>query len=110
MVLITKDIALARVPVEDVWGVGPQYSRMLREQGIETALDLRDAPDDWVRARMTVVGLRTVKELRGEPCIPLETTPPNKKLITVSRSFGSATASLAELRAAIAFYVARAAR
>jgi DNA polymerase V len=104
-----KDIALARVPVEDVWGVGPQYSKMLREQGIETALDLRDAPDDWVRARMTVVGLRTVKELRGEPCIPLEITPPNKKLITVSRSFGAATASLDELRAAIAFYVARAA-
>jgi DNA polymerase V len=104
-----KDLALERLPVDEMWGVGPQYSKMLREQGIETALDLRDAPDDWVRARMTVVGLRTVKELRGEPCIPLEFTPPNKKLITVSRSFGAATASLDELRAAIAFYVARAA-
>jgi DNA polymerase V len=58
---------------------------------------------------MTVVGLRTVTELRGTPCIPLEITPPNKKLITVSRSFGAATASLDELRAAIAFYTARAA-
>jgi DNA polymerase V len=104
-----RDIALARVPVEDVWGVGPQYSKMLREQGIETALDLRDAPDEWVRDRMTVVGLRTVTELRGTPCIPLEITPPNKKLITVSRSFGAATSILDELRAAVAFYVARAA-
>jgi len=104
-----RDIALARVPVKDVWGVGPQYSKMLREQGIETALDLRDAPDDWVRERMTVVGLRTVTELRGTPCIPLEITPPNKKLITCSRSFGAATSSLDELRAAIAFYTARAA-
>jgi DNA polymerase V len=104
-----RDIALARVPVEDVWGVGPQYSKALRERGIETALDLRDAPDDWVRERMTVVGLRTVIELRGTPCIPLEITTPNKKLITVSRSFGAATSSLDELRAAIAFYTARAA-
>jgi DNA polymerase V len=104
-----KDLALERLPVEDVWGVGPQYSKLLREHGIKTALDLRDAPDNWIRARMTVVGLRTVKELRGEPCIPLEITPPNKKLITVSRSFGSATASLEELRAAVAFYIARAA-
>jgi len=104
-----KDLALARLPVDGVWGVGPRYTEMLRRHGIETALDLRDAPDDWVRERMTVVGLRTVTELRGTPCIPLEITPPNKKLITVSRSFGAATASLDELRAAIAFYTARAA-
>jgi DNA polymerase V len=104
-----KDLALARLPVDEVWGVGPRYTEMLRRHGIETALDLRDAPDDWVRERMTVVGLRTVTELRGTPCIPLEVTPPNKKLITVSRSFGAATASLDELRAAIAFYTARAA-
>jgi len=104
-----KDLALARLPVDEVWGVGPRYTEMLRRHGIETALDLRDAPDDWVRERMTVVGLRTVTELRGTPCIPLEITPPNKKLITVSRSFGAATASLDELRAAIAFYTARAA-
>ena len=104
-----KDLALARLPVDEVWGVGPRHTEMLRRHGIETALDLRDAPDDWVRERMTVVGLRTVTELRGTPCIPLEITPPNKKLITVSRSFGAATASLDELRAAIAFYGARAA-
>jgi DNA polymerase V len=104
-----KDLALARLPVDEVWGVGPRYTEMLRRHGIETALDLRDTPDDWVRERMTVVGLRTVTELRGTPCIPLEITPPNKKLITVSRSFGAATASLDELRAAIAFYMARAA-
>src|SRR5262249_16495717 len=104
-----KDLALARLPVDEVWGVGPRYTEMLRRHGIETALDLRDAPDEWVRERMTVVGLRTVTELRGTPCIPLEVTSPAKKLITVSRSFGAATASLDELRAAIAFYVARAA-
>jgi DNA polymerase V len=103
------DLALERLPVDEVWGIGPRYTELLRRHGIETALDLRDAPDDWVRDRMTVVGLRTVTELRGTPCIPLEITPPNKKLITVSRSFGAATASLDELRAAIAFYVARAA-
>jgi impB/mucB/samB family protein len=55
------------------------------------------------------VGLRTVTELRGAQRIPLEITPPNKKLITCSRSFGAATSIINELRAAIAFYVARAA-
>lgn len=104
-----KDAALARLPVDEVWGVGPRYAEMLRRRGIETALDLRDAPDEWVRERMTVVGLRTVRELRGVPCIPLEITSPAKKQITVSRTFGRATESLDELRAAIAFYITRAA-
>src|SRR5262245_27407613 len=103
------DLALERLPVDEVWGIGPRYTEMLRRHGIETAIALRDAPDDWVRDRMTVVGLRTVTELRGTPCIPLEISPPNKKLITVSRSFGAAASSLDELRAAIAFYTARAA-
>jgi len=103
------DLALERLPVDVVWGIGPRYTEMLRRHGIETALDLRDAPDDWVRDRMTVVGLRTVTELRGTPCIQLEINLPNKKLITVSRSFGAATSSLDELRAAVAFYVTRAA-
>src|SRR5262245_16081265 len=103
------DLALERLPVDEVRGIGPRYTEMLRRHGIETAIALRDAPDDWVRDRMTVVGLRTVTELRGTPCIPLEISPPNKKLITVSRSFGAAASSLDELRAAIAFYTARAA-
>jgi hypothetical protein len=41
---------------------------MLERNGIKTALDLRDADDEWVRTRMTVVGLRTVQELRGVQC------------------------------------------
>lgn len=101
--------ALARVPVADVWGVGGRHTAMLNANGITTALDLRDAPDGWVRDKMTIVGLRLVQELRGVACLPLEITPPAKKLLTVSRSFGSATDSFEELRAAVVFYVSRAA-
>ncbi|MCG3145707.1 MAG: Protein UmuC [Gammaproteobacteria bacterium] len=104
-----QELALSRVPVADVWGVGSRYAEMLEARGIKTALDLRNAPDEWVRDRMTVVGLRLVQELRGVACIPLEITPPAKKLLTVSRSFGSATESYDELRAAIVYYVSRAA-
>jgi DNA polymerase V len=104
-----QEIALARVPVADVWGVGARFSEALEARGIKTALNLRNAPDEWVRDKMTVVGLRTVQELRGVACIPLEITPPARKLLTVSRSFGSATESYDELRAAIAFYIAQAA-
>jgi len=104
-----KNLALERLPIDEVWGVGPRYSSMLRKNGVETALALRDAPDEWVRKQMTFVGARTQTELRGTPCIPLEIVSPAKKNITVSRTFGRTTESLEELRAAVGFFVARAA-
>jgi DNA polymerase V len=100
---------LAHLPVSDVWGVGHQYSRMLEKSGITTALDLRNADDEWIRERMTVVGLRTVHELRGIRCLPIDTMAAAKKMITCSRTFGLSTGSLREVRAAVAYFTARAA-
>lgn len=98
---------LDRVEVADIWGVGRKHSRMLKSFGIHTALQLRDAPADWVRKRMTVTGLHTLLELRGRPCIELEEAPPDKKAICASRSFGKAVTTLPELREAVAAYVSR---
>jgi DNA polymerase V len=103
------DVALARLPVEEVWGVGYRYAAMLAAHGLKTALDLRDADDEWVRRQMTVVGLKTVHELRGAPCFPLEITPLTKKNVSCSRTFGSPTESLQEVRAAVAHFTSQAA-
>lgn len=102
-------MALERTPVDEVWGVGQRYAEMLERQGITNALELRNAPDEFIRDRMTVVGLRTVHELRGIRCHPLELTAATRKSVMVSRSFGSAVETLPELKSAVAFYVARAA-
>ena len=102
------DAALARVPVENVWGVGRNYARRLKERGICTARELRSAHDGWVRKEMGVAGLRILYELRGTSCLPLEWCPPPKKGITVSRSFGRPVESLEEIREAVAAYVSRA--
>jgi DNA polymerase V len=100
---------LERTDVEKVWGIGPERAALLRRNGIETALHLRDAPDRWVQKHLTVVGFRTVLELRGIPCLPLEAAPPPRKTVTCSRSFGRTVERLAELREAVAFHVSRAA-
>ncbi|MEP7338572.1 MAG: Y-family DNA polymerase [Acidobacteriota bacterium] len=104
-----QDIALKRLPVEEVWGVGRRYTAMLNASGISTALALRNADDRWIQKRMSIVGLRTVHELRGQPCLPIETTVPAKKMITCSRTFGGPTESLQEVRAAVAHFTSRAA-
>jgi DNA polymerase V len=103
-----QSVALARLPVSEVWGIGSRYNRFLNAHGINTALHLRDAPDEWVREHLTVVGLRTVHELRGIPCLPLELVRPARKTIVVSRSFGENVETLKDLSAAIAFFTTRA--
>ncbi len=100
---------LAAAGAGEVWGVGERYRLLLERYGIRTALELRDAPDRWVRRNMTVTGLRTVWELRGVPCLPLEEFPAPKKGIVSSRSFGRPVESLDELREAVASYTGRAA-
>jgi len=104
-----EEDALAATSVDDVWGVGRQYARFLRRQGILTALDLRNAPDAWVKKHMTVMGLRTVLELRGVSCLELDEAEPPKKAILCSRSFGRRVYRLAELEEAAAAYATRAA-
>lgn len=99
--------ALARTDVGEVWYVGPAYERMLKENGISTALQFRDAPADWVRSRMTVVGARIHTELKGIPCITLELQPPPKKMIGTAQGFGALIEDLAELKEAAAFYASK---
>jgi DNA polymerase V len=103
------DDFLEKLPVGDVWGVGRRYSELLTRNEIRTARELRDAPDRWIRKQMTVVGLRTVWELRGIQCIPLELAPQPKQSIVCSRSFGRAVETLTEMKEAVASYMSRAA-
>jgi DNA polymerase V len=103
------DSLLANVPVGEVWGVGPRFNSQLREEGIATAFDLRNAEAHWIRKRFSVVLERTVLELRGHPCLSLEEMAPAKQQIMCSRSFGKPVETEAALREAICAFVSRAA-
>jgi len=103
------DELLEKLSVEDVWGIGSRYSRLLQSRDILTAKDLKYANQRWIRKRLTVVGERTVLELRGVACIPLETQAKPKKGIMTAKSFGKSVESEEELLEAISTYTARAA-
>ncbi|HJT58550.1 MAG TPA: Y-family DNA polymerase [Ktedonobacteraceae bacterium] len=103
------DRLLAEVDIEDVWGIGPRYAERLRLHGIHTARDLKYADLAWVRRHLSVVGARTVLELCGQSCIPLEVQPKPKKGIMNAKTFGKPIDSLAQLEEAVATYTARAA-
>ncbi len=102
------DSLLDSLPVQDVWGVGRQYSKMLLSNRIKTARDLKYASDKWIRKKMTILGLKMVKELRGHSCIELVDQAPAKQSITVSRSFGKPVSDKKHLQQAVASYMIRA--
>ncbi len=100
---------LPTVPVEEVWGIGGASAAKLAKIGILTAADLAALKPDDARALMTVTGSRTVYELRGISCMPLELVEPTRKGIAVTRSFGAPVTSWTAMREALASYATRAA-
>ncbi|GGY63147.1 translesion error-prone DNA polymerase V subunit UmuC [Marinobacter zhanjiangensis] len=99
---------MAKVPVDEVWGVGRKIAGKLQAMGITTALQLADADSATVRERFSVVLERTARELNGIPCIPWEDAPAPKKQILCSRSFGKPVQALAGLEEAVAHFATRA--
>lgn len=100
---------LKTIDIAEVWGIGSRYARMLQKHGIHTVWQLIHANDSFIKKTMTLVGLRTVYELRGIPCIQWEDAPPPKKAIVSSRSFGIPVTEHAPLKEAAAHYSAIAA-
>ncbi|MCU6177796.1 translesion error-prone DNA polymerase V subunit UmuC [Enterobacter roggenkampii] len=100
---------LAKVPVEEVWGVGRRITKKLNAMGITTALELAEASSWVIRKHFNVVLERTARELRGEPCLDLEEYPPTKQQIICSRSFGHRITQYEEMHQAICAYAERAA-
>lgn len=104
-----RDAHLAQIDVKDVWGIGRRWSAKLRDLGIRTALDLREADPHQLRRGFGVVVERIVHELRGFSCLALEQAVPPKQRIMTSRSFGERVTKPEHMREAISSFTARAA-
>ena len=100
-------LALGRLTVEEIWGIGRQWSTLLASQGIRTALDFAHASPAWVRRHLHITGARIQEELNGRPCLPLELVRPPKQSICTSRSFGRTVDGIDELSQAVATFAGR---
>jgi len=99
--------ALERTKVEDIWGIGRQWSKLLQAKRIESAADLAAASAAWVRKHLHIVGARIQAELQGTSCLSMELVRPAKQSICTSRSFGRNVSSLAELQQAVATFAGK---
>ena len=98
------DPILEKVEINDVWGVGKQLTKFYHENGIYNAKQLKNKSNTWIKKSSNVLSSRTSMELRGIPCIDLETTTSRRKSCVVSRSFGQRVEKFQELREAVAKY------
>jgi DNA polymerase V len=89
--------ALKWTTIEDVWGVGRRYAKLLRSIGVKNALEFINLPDQWVKKNMNVLGLRLKKDLSGLSFIKLEEIRSQKKSIATTRSFESILTNLSDI-------------
>src|SRR5574344_78833 len=103
-----EDIAkvLKSFPIGDVWGIGRKHLKFLGDYGIATAADFAAMSPYIIRKQFTITGLRTWKELHGEPCISFEDVPPERQQICVSRSFATELYDFDEVHRSISNFAA----
>ena len=98
--------ALKRFDIGDVWGIGSRYAKKLNAIDVNTAWDFTQLSPELVKKKMTVVGLRTWEELRGQSRISLETAPTDKKEICTSRSFSHEFTEYTDLQSSVVTFTA----
>lgn len=99
------DIALQRTHVGDVWEIGKRTVEKLAPYGVATALDFKNLDLRIVKKMLAVKGGRTLLELRGQRCYPLELEPPPKKNVTSSGSFSQPVETYHELYNAVSCHL-----
>lgn len=103
------EVALSRLPIEEVWGIGRRTAPQMQIMGIRTALDFYRMEGATVKRLYKVSGHRTWLELHGTSCIEIE-NPARQKSISHSRTFTYMTSDKEKLRSYIAGYAADCAR
>lgn len=99
-----KEYYFSLIDVSEVWGVGRKHAKKLHSMGVKTVLDLACTEAREMQRQFSIVMARTINELQGISCIEIEDTPPSKKQIIKSCSFGAKVTELDDLKEAIAMH------
>ncbi|MBC7898797.1 MAG: hypothetical protein H7070_01980, partial [Saprospiraceae bacterium] len=102
------DLALQKTAVGNIWGIGLRSAAHLKEHRINTAYELKTTEPEQIRNYLHVFGARTVLELNGIKCLPMEVIDRDNKSIAHTRTFGRPLSELQDLREAILYFTTRA--
>jgi DNA polymerase V len=92
---------LASTAIGDIWGIGRKAAEKLNGYGVFNAGHFIDKDPVWVKKHLTIRGVMTQFELKGQPCIPLANRPAPPKSIQVSRTWGNVLESFDDVQRAM---------
>lgn len=101
--------ALKEFPIEDVWGIGQQSVRKLKNNGINTAEDFCSRSQTWIKYIMHSMGETVWRELKGEDCAVLPHRS-QKASISTTRTFTQMTNEQIKLEETISNFTVSCAR
>jgi len=102
--------ALQQTRVNNLWGVGGAYARKIYDMGITNGWELATMSEAWAHRFLGgVVGVRLIKELRGEEAVDIKEELVEKRMIATTRMFGSTVTDINDIKEAVATYTSRAA-
>ena len=102
--------ALSITPIGEVWGIGRKTEEKLLREGIENVWQFSQADVFTLRRRYGVVLERTLREIQGVSCLPVESVPKPKEQILRSRSFAHATNDRSVLLSSVSTHMTEVAR
>ncbi|WP_239437857.1 Y-family DNA polymerase [Arthrobacter alpinus] len=106
--LTQREHLMASLSVIEIWGVATRLTKRLYTLGIKTILDLARANPVMIRDRFSVVMMRTVLELQGKPCIPMEEERIGRDQLIFSRSFSTPITTRADMSQVMSLYAQQA--
>lgn len=106
--LSQREHLMSSLPVSEIWGIAGRLSKRLNAMSIHTILDLARANPVEIRDRFNVVVMRTVLELQGQPCIPMEEERLTRDQLIFSRSFSTPITSRADMKQVMSVYAQQA--
>jgi len=102
--------ALQQTRLNNIWGIGRANASKLFNMGITSGWELATMREEWAYAQLGgVVGVRLIKELRGEQAVDMKKELVEKKMIATTRMFGSPVDNIDDIKEAVATYTSRAA-
>ena len=96
-----------KIPISKLWGIGNSYSFILNNYGVKTIYDFMCLNESWVQKTMNIVGLKMLRELKGESCFPIDSSPSTKKNISTSRTFKNDISDMRLLKQAVSNHAVR---
>lgn len=102
--------ALSITPIGEVWGIGRKTEEKLLREGIENVLQFSQMESFTLRRKYGVVLERTLREIQGISCLPVESVPKPKEQILRSRSFSHATNDRSVLLSSVSTHMTEVAR